>query len=72
MVAAGDDVHAGGEDFLGGLGRDARAAGGVLAVGDDEVKPVLLRASWGTSSLTARRPGSPTMSPMKSSFTPPQ
>ena len=41
MVAAGDDVHAGGENFLGGLGRDAGAAGGVFAVGNDEIERVL-------------------------------
>jgi hypothetical protein len=42
MVAAGDDVHAGGEKFTGNLGRDAGAAGGVFAIGDDEVERVLL------------------------------
>jgi hypothetical protein len=41
MVAAGDDVHARRENFPGGLGRYAGAAGGVFAVGDDEVEAVL-------------------------------
>ena len=41
MVAAGDDIHAGVEDFPGGFGGDAGAAGGVLAVGDDEIERVL-------------------------------
>ena len=42
MIAAGDDIHAGGKDFLGGPGGDATAPGGVLAVGDDEIQPMLL------------------------------
>jgi hypothetical protein len=42
MVAGGDDVHARGKNFPGGFGRDAGAAGGVFAVGDDEVERVLL------------------------------
>ena len=41
MVAAGDDVHAGGKNFPGGFGRDAGAASGVFAVGDDEIERVL-------------------------------
>ncbi len=41
MIAAGDDVHAGGKNFLGNLGRDAVAAGGVFAVGNDEIELVL-------------------------------
>ena len=68
MVAGGDDVHACRKNFLGGFGRDAGAAGGVFAIGDDEVERVLF-AEFGNSSVTARRPGCPTMSPMKSSFT---
>ena len=50
MVAAGDDVHAGGEDFFGGLGRDAGAAGGVFAVGNDEIERVLF-AQFGQEVL---------------------
>src|ERR1019366_7378062 len=42
MVAAGDDVHARRKNFPGGLGGDAGAAGGVFAVGDDEIERVLL------------------------------
>jgi len=42
MIAAGDDVHAGGKDFLRGGRRDARTAGGIFPVGDDEVDTVLL------------------------------
>src|SRR5580700_6367867 len=37
MVATGDDVHPGRKNFLGGLGRDARAAGGIFTVGDDKI-----------------------------------
>lgn len=42
MIAAGDDVHAGGEQFAGDLGRDAVAAGGVFAVRNDEIERVLV------------------------------
>ncbi len=38
MVAAGNHVHAGGENFAGGFGRDAGAAGGVFTVGNDEIE----------------------------------
>ena len=68
MVAAGDDIHAGREDFPGGFGRDAGAAGGVFAIGDDEIERMLF-TEFGQQVLTALRPGWPTMSPMKSSFT---
>ncbi len=46
MVAAGDDVHAGGKDFRGRLGRDAGAAGGVFAIGDDEIGRMLAAHPW--------------------------
>src|SRR5581483_324433 len=46
MVAAGDDVHAGGKDFRGRLGRDAGAAGGVFASGDDEIGRMLAAHPW--------------------------
>src|SRR5690348_14801941 len=45
MVAGGDDVHARGKDFIRGLRRDAVAAGGVLAVGDDEIERVAFSES---------------------------
>ena len=51
-------------DFRG----DAGAAGGVLAVGDDEIERVLF-AQFGQKVFDRVRPGWPTMSPMKSSFT---
>ena len=41
MVAAGDDVHAGVENFPCSLGRDAGTAGRIFAVGDDEIERVL-------------------------------
>jgi hypothetical protein len=37
MIAGGHDIHAGGEDFFGGLGGDAGAAGGIFTVGDHDV-----------------------------------
>ena len=32
----------GGKDFLGDFGRDAGAAGGIFAIGNDEIEGVLL------------------------------
>jgi len=42
MIAAGDAIDACAEQFAGGGGRDAGAAGGIFAVGDDEMKAVPL------------------------------
>jgi hypothetical protein len=42
MVAAGDYLHAGGEDFLRRGGRDTRTTGGIFPVGDDQMNAVLL------------------------------
>jgi len=42
MVAAGHGIHPGGKDFLGGPGRDARPAGGIFAIGNDEIHGVPL------------------------------
>ena len=62
MVAAGDDVHARRKNFFCGFGRDAGAAGGVFAVGDDKIERVLFaelghkfrdRASSGLSDNVA-------------------
>ena len=57
MVAAGNDVHAGGKNVPGGHGRNTGAAGGVLAVGDDEIERVLF-AKFGQEFLdrVASRP----------------
>jgi hypothetical protein len=41
MVPGGDNVHAGGKEFGGGLGREAGPAGRVLAVGNNAVQAVL-------------------------------
>ena len=38
MIAARDDIHPAREDFLRRLDRDARAAGGVLAIGHHQVQ----------------------------------
>ena len=38
MVAARDNIHAGGKYFFGGLGGYARTAGGVLPVRDDKIQ----------------------------------
>lgn len=42
MVAARDDVDARRENLLSGFDRDARPAGGVLAIGDYEIQGVLV------------------------------
>jgi hypothetical protein len=42
VVSEGDHVDASAEDLVGGLGSDAHAAGGVLAVDHDEVGRVPL------------------------------
>jgi hypothetical protein len=41
MIAGGDDVHARLKDFLRRRHRDARTAGGVLAIGHHQAKSVL-------------------------------
>ena len=67
VVAERDHVDAGGEQLVGVLRRDADAAGGVLAVDDDEVERELLaqareqlaeRAAAGASRRRRRRRGS--------------
>lgn len=40
MVPAGDDVHTGGKDFLGDPRGNARAAGGIFSIGDNEIQCV--------------------------------
>ena len=45
MVAAGDDIHAGGKNFFGGPGGNPGSAGGIFAVGDDEIERVLFTES---------------------------
>src|SRR5690348_7523662 len=58
MVAAGNDVHAGEEDFAGRFGRDAGAAGGVLPIGDDEIERVFV-AEFGQEFLDRAPAGVP-------------
>jgi hypothetical protein len=41
MIAAGDDIDAGGKDFIGHLGCDARAPSGVFSIGDHDIDPML-------------------------------
>ena len=64
MVAKCDDVHAGGEQLVGDLGRDPEPAGHVLAVDDDERRLVAL-AQRGSRPRSVRRPRPPTRSPTK-------
>lgn len=45
MVSAGDDVHSSGKKFTRNLRRDAIAASGIFAVGNDEIQRVLIAQS---------------------------
>src|SRR5207247_690310 len=45
MVAAGDEVHPGGENLLGRIWRDAGTPGGIFAVGNHHIEFVLLAES---------------------------
>src|SRR5579859_2931204 len=58
MVAAGNDVHAGEENFPGGFGRDAGAAGGVFTIGNDEIERVFF-AEFGQEFLDRAPAGLP-------------
>ena len=62
VVPGGDDRRPGTQQVDGDARGDATAVRAVLAVDDDEIDPLAL-AMTGRSSITARRPGSPTMSP---------
>ena len=42
VVAGGNDLHASVEELISGVGGEAFAAGGVLAVGDDQVHAMAL------------------------------
>ena len=61
MIATGNDVHAGGKNFLGGLGRDAGATGGVFTIGDDEIERVSF-AKFGQKFLDRAPAGLPASS----------
>ena len=63
VVAERDRVDAGGEEFLADRLGDAEAAGGVLAVDDDEIEPPARAQARQMRSSSAARPERPTMSP---------
>jgi hypothetical protein len=46
VITTRHNVHAGRKDLLGSVDRDAGSAGGILAVGNDEVHTVLLAQFW--------------------------
>ena len=69
VVAGGDAIGAGRDQLLQNILGDAEAAGGVLAVHDDEVEAMLLRSAAAARASTAARPERPTTSPRKSSLT---
>ena len=58
VVAAGDEVDARGEHLVGGLLGQPEAAGGVFAVGDDRVDPMLFarEGQMFLQCFTTRRP----------------
>ena len=63
VVAERDDVDARGEQLVGDLRRDAEAAGGVLAVDDDERRLRGARAGPAAAPSSVRLPSEPTTSP---------
>ena len=65
VIAERDRVGAGVEQLLVDRLGDAEAAGGVLAVDDDEIELPVARPGRGSRSSTIARPLRPTMSPMK-------
>ena len=65
MVAERHGVGAGHQDLVADRLGDAEAAGGVLAVDDDAIEPPALAQRRQPRSITALRPGRPTMSPRK-------
>ena len=56
MIAAGDGIHSRSKDFVSHLGRDAVAASGVFAIGDNEVQAVL-RAQFGKNEFDGSASG---------------
>ena len=66
VVAERDRVGAGGQKILADRLGNAEAAGGVLAIDDDEIEPPML-ASCGRRASSAARPLRPTTSPTKRS-----
>ena len=68
VVAQRDRVDAALQNRFRDRAGDARARGGVFAVGDNEVDSALRRAVCGIRSAMMSRPGRPTMSPIKSSL----
>ena len=67
VIAERDRVGAGGEKFLADRLGDAEAAGGVLAVDDDEIEPPALAQRRQLGRAAPRGPARPTTSPMNSS-----
>ena len=68
VIAGRDHVDAHGEEFLGDGAGEAEAAGGILAIGDDEIGLRGAPCSRGSSAATTSRPGLPMMSPRKRIF----
>ena len=56
VVAGGHHVHAVAEDRIGHVAGDAKAGGGVLDVGDDEVDAVAARPAPGSPAARSRAP----------------
>ena len=64
VVAERDRIRAGIDQLIVDDLGDAEAAGGVLAVDDDEIE-LPIGNEWGSRSMTMVRPERPTMSPIK-------
>ncbi len=64
MIAQGDAVDAGGQQFVVDFGRQSRAAGGVLGVGHHQIEASSARSPR-MACVQMCRPGFPTMSPIR-------
>ena len=67
MVAGSDGVHSVGKEIGGDVGSDPVAAGGIFAIGDDDVQPVNF-AQLGQQFLDGAAPGAPDNVPDKQYF----
>ena len=64
MIAAGQHIDAGGEKIVRHIARDPESAGGILAIGDNEIDGEAL-AQAGQLGSEHVAPGRPITSPMK-------
>ena len=67
MIPGGQDIDVATVQLFDDLRGDAESGRRIFAIGDDEIDPAFLDDP-GESSRTARLPGLPTISPIKSIF----